>query len=200
LVRPLARTRKGKRLPATPPDRIETWTKNGIEFQAEFWDNLVLPNTKVHPNNPTFHVVAVYDPRYREPWLLACPLRLSGPALRGLYRDRWPVEQVPLAAKQMLGGARQFVFAPESCQRLPELNLLAGSIATYLAASLPAVPTGFWDRNPKPTPGRLRRLLARTLFPKTCPLPGQLRKKNAVTDHLPKGILGHRRTKQAVSA
>jgi hypothetical protein len=30
-------------------------------------------------------------------------------------------------------------------------------------------------------------------------LPGQLRKKNAVTDHLPKGILAHRRTKQAVS-
>jgi len=130
---------------------------------------------------------------------LACPLRLSGPALRGLYRDRWPVEQIPLAAKQMLGGARQFVFAPESCQRLPELNLLAGSIVTYLAASLPAVPTGFWDRNPKPTPGRLRRLLARTLFPKTYPLPGQLRKKDSVTNHLPKGIWGHRRTKQAVS-
>ena len=159
----------------------------------------MLPNVKVHPDNPTFHVVAVYDPRYREPWLLACPLRLSGPALRGLYRDRWPVEQIPLAAKQMLGGARQFVFAAESCQRLPELNLLAGSIVTYLAASLPAVPTGFWDRNPKPTPGRLRRLLARTLFPKTCPLPGQLRKKDSVTNHLPKGILGHRRTKQAVS-
>jgi hypothetical protein len=200
LVRPLARTRKGKRLPATPPDRTETWTQNGIQFRAEFWDNLVVPHVKVHPDNPTFHVVAVYDPCYREPWLLACPLRLSGPALRGLYRDRWPVEQVPLAAKQMLGGARQFVFAPESCQRLPELNLLAGSIATYLAASLPAVPTGFWDRNPKPTPGRLRRLLARTPFPETCPLPGQLRKKNAVTDHLPKGILGHRRTKQAASA
>jgi len=30
---------------------------------------------------------------------------------------------VPLAAKQMLGGARQFVSAAESCQRLCELNL-----------------------------------------------------------------------------
>lgn len=199
LVRPLARTRKGEPIPATPPDREETWVRNGITFRAAFWDNLVLPHVKVQPDQPTFNVVAVYDPRYREPWLLACPLLLSGPALRGLYRDRWPVEQIPLAAKQMLGGARQFVFAPESCQRLPELNLLAGSIVTYLAASLPAVPTGFWDRNPKPTPGRLRRLLARTLFPQTYPLPGQLRKKNAVTDHLPKGILAHRRTKQAVS-
>jgi hypothetical protein len=199
LVRPLARTRKGKPIPATPPDREETWTRNGIQFRALFWDNLVLTNVKVHPDNPTFHVVAIYDPRYQEPWLLACPLRLSGPALRGLYRDRWPVEQIPLAAKQMLGGTRQFVFAPESCQRLSELNLLAGSIITYLAASLPTVPTGFWDRNPKPTPGRLRRWLARTPFPKTYPLPRQFRKKNSVTDHLPKGILGHRRTKRSSS-
>jgi hypothetical protein len=200
LVRPLARTRKGKFIPATPPDRVETWTEQGMAFRAEFWDNLVLPDVKVHADNSTFIVVAVYDPRYQGPWLLACPLPLSGPALRGLYRDRWPVEQIPLAAKQMLGGARQFVFAPESCQRLPELNLLAGSMVTYLAATLPGVPTGFWDRHPKPTPGRLRRVLARTPFPETSALPERFRKKNSVFDHLPKGILGHRRTRQAASA
>jgi hypothetical protein len=201
LVRPLVRKgRKGNLIPATPPDRVEAWTENDMEFRAEFWDNLVLPDVKVHPDNPTFTVVAIYDPRFRQPWLLACPLRLSGKALRGLYRDRWPVEQIPSAGKQMLGGARQFVFAPESCQRLPELNLLAGAIVTYLAATLPAVPTGFWDRNPKPTPGRLRRLLARVNFPKLYPLPERLRKKDSVCDHLPKGILGHRRTKQTASA
>lgn len=200
LVRPLARKgRRGNLIPATPADRVETWTEDSIEFRAEFWDNLVLPDVKVHSDNLTFTVVAVHDPRFRQPWLLACPLRLSGPALHGLYRDRWPVEQVPSAGKQMLGGVRQFVFAPESCQRLPELNLLAGTIVTYLAASLPAVPTGFWDRNPKPTPGRLRRVLARAHFPKSCPLPERLRKKSSVFDHLPKGILGHRRTKQAAS-
>ena len=201
LVRPLARKGKtGNIIPATVPDRVETWTENDVEFRAEFWDNLVLPNVKVHPDNPTFTVAAIYDPRFRQPWLLGCPLRLGGKALRGLYRDRWPVEQVPLAGKQMLGGARQFVFADESCQRLPELNLLSGTIVTYLAATLPAVPTGFWDRNPKPTPGRLRRLLARVSFPKLYQLPERLRKKNSVCDHLPKGILGHRRTKQPVGA
>jgi hypothetical protein len=200
LVRPLARAWKGRFIPATPPDRVETWTEDGMEFRAEFWDNLVLPDVKVHPDNPTFHVVAIHDPRFRQPWLLGCPLRLSGTALRGLYQDRWSVEQVPLAGKQMLGGARQFVFAPESCQRLPELNLLAGAMVTYLAATLPAVPTGFWDRHPKPTPGRLRRLLARGPFPKSCPLPERLRERASVFDHLPKGILGHRRTKQAISA
>ncbi len=197
LVRPLPRKYKGKTLPATPPDRVERWTEEGLQFRAEFWDNLVLPDVKVHPDNPTFTVVAIYDPRFRQPLLLGCPLRLEGATLRGLFRDRWSVEQIPLAGKQMLGGARQFVFAPECCQRLPELNLLAGSIVTYLAATLPAVPTGFWDRHSKPTPGRLRRLLARTTFPKSWPSPGRIRKKASVFDPLPKGILGHRRTRRA---
>ena len=48
----------------------------------------------------------------------------------------------------MVGAARQFVHAPETCQRLPELALLAGSILSYAAATLPATPTGFWDRQP----------------------------------------------------
>lgn len=200
VVRPLARVRNGKSITATPPDRVETWMEDGLRFRAEFWDHLVLPDVKVRPENSTFCVVALHDPRFRFPWLLACPLRLSGASLRGLYRDRWPVEQIPVAAKQMLGGARQFVFAPESCQRLPELNLFAGSIVTYLAATLPAVPTGFWDRCPKPTSGRLRRVLARTPFPKSYPLPSQLRKREVVCGHLPKGILGHRREKQAARA
>jgi hypothetical protein len=200
LVRPLARTYKGKRIAATPPDRTQTWTKNGIEFRAEFWDDLVLPDVKASPEAKTFYVAAVYDPRFTEPWLLASPVQLGGPAWRGLYRDRWPIEQVPLAGKQMIGSTRQFVSAPESAQRLPELILLAASILTYLAATLPATPTGFWDRSPKPTPGRLRRVLARTPFPNTYPLPGRIREKASVFDHLPKGVLGHRRQKQAVSA
>lgn len=49
----------------------------------------------------------------------------------------------------MLGLHRQFVFAPESCCRLPELAFLLGNILTYLAAVLPPLPTGFWDRCPK---------------------------------------------------
>ena len=113
--------------------------------------------------------------------------------MRDLYRDRWPVEQLPLAAKQMLGAARQFVHAPETCQRLPELALLAGAVLSYAAATSPAVPTGFWDRRPQPTPGRLRRLLARTPFPHDFPLPARLRRKESPTAHLPTGGFGQRR-------
>ena len=201
IVRPLARTYDGKQIDATVPDHIETWQEQGLTFRAEFWYNLVLPDVKPDLENNTFIVVAIYDPRFEEPWLLACPLQLDGSDLHGFYRTRWPIEQLPLAAKHMVGAHRQFVFAQESCFRLPELSLLAGSIQTYLAATLPPIPTGFWDRTPKRTPGRLRRWLARTTFSDLPHLaPGRIRKKSAVTKHLPKGIHAHRRSKQPVFA
>jgi hypothetical protein len=136
---------------------------------------------------------AISDPTSTQPLLVATPLALSPQVLRDLYRDRWPVEQIPLAAKQMLGAARQFVHEQETCQRFPELALLAGAVLTYAAATSPAVPTGSWDRQPQRTPGRLRRLLAQANCPKDFPLPGRLRVKLAVTDHLPKGYWGQRR-------
>jgi hypothetical protein len=197
IVRPLARSYNGKRIEATAPDRVETWQDQGLQFRAEFWDDLVLKDLKPSTENQPFSVAAIYDPRFEEPWLLACPLKLSGPDFWGFYHDRWPIEQLPLAAKHMVGAHRQFVFAQESCYRLPELSLLAGSIQTYLAATLPPIPTGFWDRNPKRTPGRLRRWLARTTFSDLPPLEqSRIRKKASITNHLRKGILGHRRSNQ----
>jgi len=198
LVRPLPRTYRGRLIPATPPDRVETWPEDGHLLRGEVWDALVLPDAAAA--SPTVTVVALHDPRHRDPLLLATPLPLSPRTLRACYPDRWPVEQVPLAAKQMLGAARQFVSAPETCQRLPELALLAGAILSYVAATAPAAPTGFWDRRPRPTPGRLRRLLARTPFPHDFPLPARIRAKAAATDHLPKGFWGQRRRPAAESA
>lgn len=191
LVRPLARRRGGRQIAATLPDQVESWTEGERVLRAEVWNGLVLPDAV--PGSPRFSVVAIYDPAYTAPLLLATPLNLPPPVLRDLYRDRWPVEQLPLAAKQMLGAARQFVYEPETCQRLPELALLAGAVLTYAAATSPAVPTGSWDRQPRRTLGRLRRLLGLADFPREFPLPERLRVKSAVTDHLPKGFWGQRR-------
>lgn len=191
-VRPLARTVQGRVIPATPPDRTATWTEEGMVLRAEVWTDLVRPDAPPKSAAPALTVVAVHDPRYQEPLLLASSLALSPPVLRALYRDRWPVEQLPLAAKQMLGAARAFVSAPETCQRLPELALLAGAILSYGAATSPTIPTGFWDRRPQPTPGRLRRALARAPFPHNFPLPARLHVKNAPTAHLPTGFWGQR--------
>jgi hypothetical protein len=193
LVRPLLRSYKGRPLPATPPDRAETWQEDGCLLRAEVWNGLVRPDADA--DAPTFAVVALHDPRHREPLLLATPLALPARAVRDLYRDRWPVEQLPLAAKQMLGASRQFVSAPETCQRLPELALLVGAVLSYVAATASAVPTGFWDRCPQPTPGRRRRLRARTPFPRDFPLPARVREKAVVTAHLSTGFWGQRRAK-----
>ncbi len=198
LVRPLPRAYKGRLIPATPPDRVETWHEGEQLLRAEVWTGLVLPDAA--RDSPTFTVVAIHDPAYRDPLLLATPLALPPRTLRDCYADRWPVEQLPLAAKQLLGAARQFVSAPETCQRLPELALLAGAVLSYAAAPAPAIPTGFWDRRPRPTAGRLRRLLMRTPFPDDFPLPARIRPKASITDHLPKGFWGQRQRATAAPA
>lgn len=189
LVRPLPRKHNGKVLPATAPDETYIWVEHKRELRAEIWRDLVLNKIAPNKKNKTVDVYAIYDPKFEQPWLLATPLKLKPESVRAIYNDRWPVEQIPLSAKQMVGSHRQFVHNPESVQRLPELTLLAGSILSFLAASFPPTPTGFWDCKPKRTPGRFRRLLIGKPFPKDAPLLGRLREKKSTTAHLPKGNL-----------
>ena len=197
IIRPLARTHKGKEIAATQADETTQFNYEARTIQVALWRQLVTRETKVSSAAKTFSVFVLTDPHYTNPLVLATDLVLSAESAYLIYRDRWPVEQPPLAAKQMIGLHRQFVSADESCYRLPELALLAGSILTHLAASLPPIPSGFWDRKPKATPGRLRRLLGQADFPTLTAFDPQLRKKASVTEHLPKGIDGHRRHKQA---
>lgn len=196
-IRPLERRYKDTTLAKSLPDRQETWCEAECLMRAEIWEGVVLPDVTPNEQAKTFNVYAIYDPAYPTPWVLATPLKLKATTVKSIYQDRWPVEQIPLAAKQMVGAHRQFVSVDESIQRLPELALLAGSILTFLAATAPIAPTGFWDRQPKRTPGRFRRCLMGKPFPHTYPLPVQLRKKASVTDHLPKGFLA-RRLKRSV--
>lgn len=201
-VRPLPRKWKERQISATPPDQQSQFVYQGRHIQIAFWHGLVGADTPATADvghaQGAFSIYVYDDPLYKQPLVLATNLQLAAPETAYLiYRDRWPVEQAPLAAKQMIGLHRHFVFAPETCFRLPELGLLAGAILTYVAAVLPPVPTAFWDRSPKPTPGRLRRVLAQADFPNLSDFDLQLRKKNSVTAHLPKGIDAHRRTKQA---
>jgi hypothetical protein len=195
IVRPLARSRKERTIPASPADFSQTFEYEGRTIKVKGWYDLILPGVVPGPKNDTFDIYVFEDPLYQTPLVLAATLRLRPVTTFALYQDRWPVEQVPLAAKHMIGAHRQFVFAVQSCQRWPELALIVGGLLTYLAAALPPIPTGFWDKQPKATPGRLRRLLARRDFPKDYAFVPQLRKKRAVTDHLPKGVAAHRRTK-----
>lgn len=152
LVRPLARKRKDKAIPASSPDETTTFVYQGRTIVVHCWRSLVLAKHKVADQHDPFDILVFFDPLYVEPLVLGTNVSLSAETAFKMYLDRWPVEQVPLAAKQILGLGRHFVFAPESCQRLPELSLLTGNMLTHLAASLPPMPTGFWDRCPKKRP------------------------------------------------
>jgi hypothetical protein len=191
VVRPLARSYKGKELPATPPDRTARWKAGRHWVRAHIFEDLVLPDQK--PGSAPFRIVVIFDPRYNKPLVLGTNKPLTAYAFWCLYADRWPVEQMPLAAKQMLGCERSFVHSDESRWRLPELSMLAGNLLSYVAACGQPVASGFWDRAARPTCGRVRRLLARLHFSDLPVLSGQVRKKNSPTAHLPKGVAAHRR-------
>jgi hypothetical protein len=197
IVRPLERKGKKGMIAATKPDHTAEFEYEERTIKVAFWHNLVSSETKVVDATQIFSIYVFHDPHYTKPLILATDLELMPKTVFLIYRDRWPVEHPPLAAKQMIGLHRQFVFAREACFRLPELALLVGNILAYVAAVSPPIPTGFWDRKPQATPGRLRRLLGEADFPNMTAFDPQVRKKNSVTDHLPKGILGHRRQKQA---
>ena len=197
LVRPLSRRYRGRTIPATPPDVVACFVFEGRLIHLHGWHNLVCSDQKVAPDNETFTIWVFFDPLYRHPLVLGTGLTADPWVIFCLYLDRWPVEQVPLVAKQLPGLERQLVFAPTGRRRLPELALLAAHILTYLAAVLPPLPTGFWDRRPRRTPGRLRRVLAQEGFPEDYPLDGRIRGKASVTAHLPKGVEAHRRRKAA---
>jgi hypothetical protein len=196
-VRPLARSYKERPLAATPPDVTTQFIHAGRSIQVEGWRMVVRSDQKVAAANATFTIWVYHDPLYQNPLVLGTNLTAQAATIFQLYLDRWPVEEVPLVCKQLLGLHRQFVFAAVARFRLPELGLIAANILAHLAAGLPALPTGFWDRQPRRTPGRLRRVLAQAGFPQEYPLDGRMRKKHSVTAHLPKGVAAHRRHKGA---
>ena len=193
-----ARTRKQKTIAATAPDQTSQFDYQGRRIQVSSWFGVVTSQTKVDERAPTYSIHVLDDPAYTDPLILATDLVYISPEQAYLiYKDRWPVEHPPLAAKQMIGLHRQFVFAKEAVFRLPELALLVGNVLTYVAGLLPAIPTGFWDRQPSSTPGRLRRYLEQVDFPNLDQIHPDIRKKNSVSAHLPKGVHAHRRQKPA---
>lgn len=198
VIRPLPRTFKGKLLPGNEADRIETFREGKYEVVGLFFDSLVVADCPF-----VLSCLVIYHPKYKKPWVLLTDLQASAETIFLLYRCRWPVESLPQTGKELLGGHRSFVHSEVCTYRLPELCLLAGSLSQYLAATSPAVATGFWDRNPMPTPGRFARALRGASMPDFDTLTGvspRVRRKCSCHEHLPKGVLGHRRQRRQAKA
>lgn len=149
LVRPLARKWKDRTLPATRPDVTVSFDFGDRAIIAYGWHELMRSDLKVADRHKLFSIWVFDDPLFKTPLVLGTNLPTVPEVVFRLYLDRWPVEQIPLAAKQMLGCQRQFVFAHTSCWRLGELAFLVGNILTWLAVLLPPQPSGYWDRHPK---------------------------------------------------
>jgi hypothetical protein len=149
LVRPLARKWKSRVLPATRPDVTITFEFEQRTITAHGWQGLMRADLKVADDHELYSIWVFVDPLFKTPVVLGTNLSAAPETIFSLYLDRWPVEQIPLVTKQLLGCQRQFVFTPTSCWRLGELAFLVGNILTWLAVLLPPQPTGFWDRHPK---------------------------------------------------
>ncbi len=149
LVRPLARKWRHRLLPASPPDVTTTFAVEERTITACGWLDLMRADLKVVEDHERYAIWVFTDPLFKTPLVLGTNLSAPPEVIFCLYRDRWPVEQIPLVTKQLLGCQRQFVFSPTSCWRLGELAFLVGNILTWLAVLLPPQPSGFWDRHPK---------------------------------------------------
>ena len=154
IVRPLARVFKGKPLAATPADVETTFLFAGRQVIAHGWLNLMRADLKVADAPELFTIWVIDDPLFDGVLVLGTnlPPTVSPATIYRLYLDRWPIEQIPLVAKQLLGCQRQFVFVPICCWRLAELAFFVGNLLSWLAATSPAFPSGFWDRYPKKRP------------------------------------------------
>lgn len=129
-VRPRPRTYQEHHLPATPPDVATQFSYAGRLIRAQSWQDVVRSDQKVAASQATFTIWVYQDPLYPEPLVLGTNLAAHAATIFQLYLDRWPVKEVPLVCKQLLGLQRQFVFAAAMRFRLPELGLLAANTAS----------------------------------------------------------------------
>lgn len=166
-VRPLPRTWKDRFHPATPADVTTAFELHEVTITAHGWRDLMRADLKVAAPHYPFTIWVFHDPRFDSPLVVATDLAdASAEVIFRLYQDRWPVEQIPLVAKQLLGCGRQFVFHPLCCWRLGELAFLAGNLLTWLAMILPPQPAGFWDLRPKKRPAGSEGSWLRPFFQK----------------------------------
>jgi hypothetical protein len=197
VVRPLARQHGGNLLPASKPNRTHTMVDEaGVEIKVEVWSPVYFLERHLDRVEDAMHkrqlrhmplqIVAIHHPDFKDPLLLGTPvLELTAASMQAIYPERWPIEGIPQTGKYILsgGGGRHYVHHPTALTRLPALTMIFGSLFKYLAATLPPIRSGFWDRAAKPTYGRLLKYLKKVGLP----LSSQLSKKASVTAHLPPG-------------
>ena len=197
IIRPVTRRHGDKTLPASEPEqmvtvvnqagqaiKIASWSR--LYFLERHLDRVENETHKQTLRQRPLRVVVIHHPDFTDPMVLGTPvLELTTESMLAIYPERWPIEGIPQTGKYLLsgGGGRQYVHHPTAVARLPALTMIFGSLLKYLAATFPAIRSGFWDHLVKPTYGRLVKHLKKVGLP----LSSQLSKKASVTAHLPLG-------------
>lgn len=151
----------GAAVPELPPDEeIE------VEEQGEKGPKTV----RVRRWNAVHHedfkktlldVVRVDDPDYKHPLLIGTTAReLTSQEMREGYGHRWPVETNFYVAQDTCAMEQPRAWTEPALSRRIALALLCGSLLKAIAASFEAIPIGPWDREARPSAGRLAYHLA----------------------------------------
>ena len=185
-VRPLARSYKAHQLAATPPDVMTQFIHAGRSIQVEGWRNVVRSDQKVAAANALLTIWVYHDPLYQDPLVLGTNLTAQAATIFQCIR--------PLAGRRSATGVQAVTGpAPPVCNcgrgTFPPAGTgpPGGEHPGAFGGGLARTATGFWDRQPRRTPGRLRRVLGQAGFPKEYPLAGRIREKQQSPPIYPKG-------------
>ena len=105
LVRPLARKRKEKAIPASSPDKTGAFTYQGRTILVHCWQNLVLTKHKVADQHETFDILVFFDPLYVDPLVLGTNVWNISRAMS--TRVRFVLMQFTAHADRFLGSTPQ---------------------------------------------------------------------------------------------
>lgn len=106
-------------------------------------------------------VVRIDDPDFKYPLIIATTAReLTSDEMRDGYGHRWPVETNFFVAQDTMAMDQPRAWTDPALSRRIALSLLCGSLLKAIAASFEAIPIGPWDREAKPSAGRLAHHLA----------------------------------------
>jgi hypothetical protein len=140
---------------------VELCRHGPTTLRVRRWRDLHAEKFKTTP----IDVVRVDDPDFPEPLVIGTTAReLTSDEMRAGYRHRWPVETNFYVAQDTMAIEQPRAWTEPALSRRIGLSLVCGSLLKAIAASFEAIPIGPWDREAKPSAGRLAHHLAAHLM------------------------------------
>lgn len=142
----------GRAEPDRAPDEEETVAGEKGCIRLRRWNNLHFQESP----QTIIDVVRIDDPAYNRPFLLGTNAReLTTAEIRQGYGHRWPVETNFYVAEETTAMEKPRAWTEQALTRRIGLALLSGSLLKAISAVCHPLRMGPWDRQAKPSGGRL---------------------------------------------